>query len=49
MIMGCLMTALAVSDGLRVRPHPLLVSPSEKILEIIGFVLGLVFLLSVTF
>lgn len=47
MIMGCLMTALAVSDGLRVRPHPLLVSPSEKILGIIGFVLGLVFLSSI--
>lgn len=30
MIMGCLMTALAVSDGLRVRPHPLLVFPIRE-------------------
>lgn len=30
MIMSCLMVALAVSDGLRVRPHPSLVFPTRE-------------------
>lgn len=44
MIVSCLMVALAVSDELRVRPHPFLFF-SENILEIMVFVLGLAFFL----
>lgn len=49
MIMSCLMIALAESDGLGSDPTSFWILPSENILEIVGFVLGLEFLLPASF